>query len=99
MRFLADAHISNLMVAMIRDLGHDCSDASTIPLRMPDVDVLRMAASQDRVVITADKDFGGLVFVYSITCPGVVLMRIDAAAEADRVAIAKAAWALVMSRL
>jgi hypothetical protein len=34
--FLADAHISVEMVAMIRDLGHDCADSSAIPLRMLD---------------------------------------------------------------
>jgi hypothetical protein len=30
-KFLADAHISVEMVAMIRDLGHDCLDSSAIP--------------------------------------------------------------------
>ena len=61
MRFLADAHISAEMVAMIRSLGNDCLDALAIPPRMPDVDVLRMAAADDRIVITADKDFGEIV--------------------------------------
>ena len=44
MKFLADAHVSVEMVAMIRDLGHDCLDASAIPTRMLDIDVLQMAA-------------------------------------------------------
>lgn len=60
MKFLADAHISMEMVAMLRDLGHDCLDCSVIPARMPDVDVLRMAADDERVVITADKDSASL---------------------------------------
>ncbi len=72
MKFLADAHISAEMVAMIRDLGHDCADASAIPPRMQDVNVLRMAAGEERVVVTADKDFGELVFVHGLACPGVV---------------------------
>lgn len=86
MNFLADAHISVEMVAMIRSLGHDCLDASAIPPRMPDVDVLLMAASDQGVVIISDKDFGELVFVHKIPCPGVVLIRVALADEADRVA-------------
>ena len=71
MKFLADAHISVEMVAMIRDLGHDCLAASAIPPRMQDIDVLRMAAGDGRVMVTADKDFGELVFVHGLACPGV----------------------------
>jgi predicted nuclease of predicted toxin-antitoxin system len=70
MKFLADAHISREMVAMIRDLGHDCRDAATIPPRMPDVDLLRMAAGEQRIMMTSDKGFGELVFVHSIACRG-----------------------------
>jgi predicted nuclease of predicted toxin-antitoxin system len=99
MRFLADAHISVEMVAMIRGLGHDCLDASAIPLRMPDVDVLRMAAGDDRVVVTVDKDFGELVFVHAIACPGVVLIRVALADETARVAHVRSVWPTVLSRL
>jgi len=35
MKFLADAHISVEMVAIVRDSGHDCLDSSAIPPRMP----------------------------------------------------------------
>jgi predicted nuclease of predicted toxin-antitoxin system len=99
MKFLADAHISVEMVAMVRALDHDCVDASAIPPRMPDVDVLRLAADQARVVITADKDFGELVFLHGITCPGVLLIRLSQAHETDRVATLRSMWASVMSRL
>jgi len=99
MKFLCDAHISVEMVAMLRDLGHNCLDASPIPPRMPDVDVLQLAASDQRVVVTADKDFGELVFVHRIKCPGVVLIRVALATESDRVAHIRALWSRVMSRL
>lgn len=99
MNFLADAHISQEMVAMIRALGHDCLDSSAIPARMPDVDVLRMAAHQDRVVLTADKDFGELVFVHQVPCPGVILVRLELADEAGRTARLRNVWPTVLSRL
>jgi predicted nuclease of predicted toxin-antitoxin system len=99
MNFLPDAHISVEMVAMLRDLGHDCRDSSAIHSRMPDIDILRMAASDGRVVVTSDKDFGELVFVHAIRCPGVVLVRVALADETDRVAYVRSVWPLVLSRL
>lgn len=99
MKFLADAHISVEMIAMLRGLGHDCLDPSAIPASMPDVDVLRMAAKDARVVLTADKDFGELVFVHAVACPGVVLIRVALAHEKDRVAFVASVWPAVMSRL
>lgn len=99
MRFLTDAHISLEMVAMIRDLGHDCLDSSVIPPRMSDVDVLRMASDDARVMVTSDKDFGELVFVHRIHCPGVVLIRLALANETDRVALVRSLWPAVVSRL
>jgi predicted nuclease of predicted toxin-antitoxin system len=96
MKFLADAHISREMVAMIRDLGRD---AATIPPRMPDVDLLRMAAGEQRIMVTSDKDFGELVFVHSIACPGVVLIRVALADEKDRVAHVRSLWPTILSRL
>ncbi|HWE97160.1 MAG TPA: DUF5615 family PIN-like protein [Tepidisphaeraceae bacterium] len=99
MNFLADAHISVEMIAMLRDLGHDCLDSSAIPPRMQDADVLRMATTDQRVVLTSDKDFGELVFVHAIPCPGVVLIRVALALETDRVAYLRSVWPVVMSRL
>jgi predicted nuclease of predicted toxin-antitoxin system len=87
------------MVAMIRDLGHDCLDSSAIPTRMPDVDVLRMAANDGRVVVTSDKDFGELIFVYHIPCPGVVLIRVALADETSRVRHVRSVWPTILSRL
>lgn len=99
MKFLADAHISIELIGMLRELGHDCLDSSAIPPRLPDVDVLQSAAADGRVVITSDKDFGELVFVHAIPCPGVVLIRVALANETDRVAFIRSAWPLVLSRL
>lgn len=99
MRFQADAHISVEMVSMIRALGHDCADASTIAPREPDVSILHRAAAENRVVLTADKDFGELVFAHAIACPGVILIRLAATDEADRVERVRSVWPMILSRL
>ncbi len=99
MKFLADAQISVEMVEMIRSLGHDCADAAAIPPRMPDLEVLERAAEQGRVIITSDKDFGELVFVSRVKCPGVILIRVALANEADRVEFVQKAFPIAVDRL
>jgi predicted nuclease of predicted toxin-antitoxin system len=99
MKFLADVHVSREMIAMIRELGDECREGSSIPPRLADVDVLMMAAERDEVVITADKDFGELVFVHRIPCPGVVLIRVALPDESQRVARVRSVWPSVLSRV
>lgn len=99
MKFLADAHVSAELVAMIRAFGNDCSDASAIPPRMKDVDILRMATAGQRVVVTIDKDFGELVFNLGIPAVGVVLIRLSSSDEPERVERLRDVWPIVMSRL
>ena len=99
MKFQADAHVSVEIVEMLRRLGHDVLDAGTIPPRKPDVDILKDAAADDRVVVTADKGFGDLIFLHAIAAPGVVLVRLPMADERDRVAHLDKHWPTVMSRL
>jgi predicted nuclease of predicted toxin-antitoxin system len=66
---------------------------------MSDVDDLKMAADDGRVVVTSDKDFGELVFVHRLAYPGVILIRIALADESDRVSYLRSVWPAVMSRL
>jgi len=49
--------------------------------------------------VTADKDFGELVFVHQIPCSGVILVRVALADKADRVSRVKSVWPTALSRL
>ena len=42
-----------------------------------DVDVLRQAETETRLLLTEDKGFGELVFRLKLSVPGVVLLRLD----------------------
>ncbi len=44
---------------------------------MPDAEILEGSVARDRVVITADKDFGELVFRDGKSALGVALIRFD----------------------
>jgi predicted nuclease of predicted toxin-antitoxin system len=57
-------------------LGADVVSGAGRP-GMPDEEVLGGALARDRVLITADKDFGELVFRRGQAAIGVVLIRMD----------------------
>jgi predicted nuclease of predicted toxin-antitoxin system len=42
---------------------------------MSDVEVLRLATANSRVLITFDMDFGGLIFRRGLKVPGLILLR------------------------
>ena len=91
MRFLADESLERSAVDVIRSLGHDVAWITEDQPSLADEDVLARAGATDRILITADKDFGDLVFARGLpAAPGVILLRINADAYA-RAAILAAA--------
>jgi predicted nuclease of predicted toxin-antitoxin system len=61
MRLLADMHISPRTVGHLRASGHDVVRVNALlPPTAADEDVLRLAISEKRVVLTQDLDFSRL---------------------------------------
>ncbi|MFA5889861.1 MAG: DUF5615 family PIN-like protein [Actinomycetota bacterium] len=61
MRILADENIPRAVVAALTETGHDVRGIGDESGGADDLDVLRAAVRERRVLLTADKDFGGLV--------------------------------------
>ncbi|NLF08917.1 MAG: DUF5615 family PIN-like protein [Pirellulaceae bacterium] len=95
MKLLADAHISRAMIAFMESLGHDIVHVAAIAPRMSDSTILSLAASEERIVLTADKDFGELCFLRLIPSAGVVLLRLSGPSEKERLETFKRFWPLV----
>ena len=75
MKFLIDQDVYAITVRFLRNLGHDVITAGEIGLsRASDSDLLRKAEEQDRILITRDRDYGGLVFVEGLG-RGVIYLR------------------------
>ena len=93
MRFLADESLERAAVDVVRSLGHDAAWIMEDQPGMPDEEVLARANSTGRILITADKGFGDLVFARGLpAAPGVILLRINTGVDADtRAAILAAA--------
>ena len=73
MRFLLDVCASSRrMQATLAGLGHDVVSALEYDPRASDEALLAWATSEERVLITEDKDFGELVFVRRLPHPCII---------------------------
>ena len=76
LRLLADENLARALVEALRSDGHDVAWIREIRRTMPDGDVLALAQRDQRILITADKDFGDLVFRARLAADaGVILLR------------------------
>jgi len=77
--WLADECVSASLVRELRSAGHDVLYIAEFAASLSDVEVMALASREGRLLLTADKDFGELVFRRSQVVPGLTLLRIDPA--------------------
>jgi predicted nuclease of predicted toxin-antitoxin system len=91
---LADEGVDALIVARLRRDGHDVTYVAELAPGITDDAVLDLANADARLLLTADKDFGELVFRLRRVSLGVLLLRLaglSAEARAEIVSQAIAA--------
>lgn len=76
MRFLVDENLSPRIAELLSEAGHDAAHVREAGAAgSSDSEVMRIAQAQDRVVISADTDFGALIAQAKAMKPSVVLVR------------------------
>ena len=76
MRFLVDNALSPRLALGLRDAGHDAVHVRDRGLqRADDATLLELAASEERVLVSEDTDFGTLLALGAVTRPSVVFFR------------------------
>lgn len=76
MRLLPDQDVYAVTAIALRESGHDVVTAAQLNLsRAKDTELLQRAAAEQRILVTRDKDYGGLVFVGKLG-RGVILLRV-----------------------
>lgn len=76
MRFLVDVNLSPRLADELGGLGHDAVHAWSLGLgSAPDEMLLERARTEDRVLLSADSDFGTILAATRATNPSVVYLR------------------------
>src|SRR5436305_14025271 len=77
MKFLFDESVELRLSLSLKAQGHDVKTIVTdYTSSSEDAEVLKIARSEQRILITNDKDFGELVFRYHHPHTGVILLRL-----------------------
>ncbi|GAB6285087.1 MAG: hypothetical protein STSR0009_12880 [Methanoregula sp.] len=77
MKLLADENIPYSVVRVLADSGYDILWIRTESPGISDIDVMKYACQEKRIILTNDKDFGELVMKDNL-CPsvGIILFRL-----------------------
>jgi predicted nuclease of predicted toxin-antitoxin system len=84
MRILADESIDRQIVNGLRQAGHSVDYVAEMDPGISDDHVLNLANEESALLLTADKDFGELVYRQHRVDPGVVLIRLAGLSPAKK---------------
>jgi predicted nuclease of predicted toxin-antitoxin system len=90
MNLLADESVDQPVVDRLREDGHHVLAVAEMEPSIPDDAVLTMANQQEALLLTADKDFGELVFRQRRVSAGVLLIRLAGLSPATKAMIVSA---------
>ena len=76
MKFVADESVDRHIVDQLRQDGHSVLSVAEMDPGISDDAVLDLANGMATALLTADKDFGELVFRQGRISPGVILVRL-----------------------
>lgn len=76
MRFLVDNALSPKLAEGLRRSGYDAVHLRDVGRHdAPDTEVLELATNADRIIVSSDMDFAGLIAFRGLSRPSVILFR------------------------
>lgn len=89
LKFLVDVGVGKAVENYLLEAGYDTKAVRDINPRMEDKEIILMAASEDRMVITMDKDFGELIYHSTLRHSGILLLRLEDATGSEKLEVLK----------
>lgn len=89
LKFLVDVGVGKIVEKWLLKQGYDIKSVRDIDPRLADKEILKIAVTERRMVVTMDKDFGELVYNSSLRHEGVLLLRLEDACGQEKVNIVK----------
>jgi len=84
MKLVADESLHGAIITRLRADGHTVRAIRETDIGAVDPEVLRIAVSEQALLLTQDKDFGELVYRLGLTHCGIVLVRLIGLPPDDR---------------
>jgi len=88
LKLVCDEGVERPIVDALRAEGHDVSYVAELQPGISDDEVLELAATDEAVVVTTDKDYGELVFRQGRVHDGVVLLRLHGLTNEEKARLA-----------
>lgn len=76
MKFIANENFLKASFLILKDLGYDIQHIGETNPSITDEEVIEIATSENRVIITFDRDYGELIFKNNFKVPGVIYLRV-----------------------
>ncbi len=99
MRFLVDECVGPSVAQWLRENNHDAISAYEDCRGWEDESILEKAHSEERIVVTMDKDFGEMVFRMRLPHCGVILLRSAYCGPSKKISMMKKVLSLPESDL
>jgi predicted nuclease of predicted toxin-antitoxin system len=89
-KFLMDVGVGKTVDVWLLNHGYNVKSVRDINPRMPDHEILKIAVTEGRMVVTMDKDFGDLVYNSGQPHAGVLLLRLEDADSDEKIKVIEA---------
>jgi len=86
LRLLLDENLGRLFIQELEKRGYNVKWVGDVKRGMSDEEVAKLASTEDRIIVTQDKDFN-LELVKAVKPPGIVLLRTPGTRIKERVEI------------
>jgi predicted nuclease of predicted toxin-antitoxin system len=87
LKFLVDVGVGKKVEEYLLEKKYDTKAVRLLDPRMPDQEIIRLAALEKRIVITMDKDFGELVYHSGLDHCGILLLRLEDATGSEKLQV------------